>query len=192
MPVKLLGAALIEPLTLAEAKSHLRLSEDFTDDDGLIEGAISAARKMGESKTNRVWRENKYEFICHGFNGLDKPLELPRSALVSVEAVKYINLEGETVTFPAENYRVDADSMVGSIFPSYKKTWPETRAERFAVMISFTAGYKVLPQALKQWLKIKTADFYENPESIVHGSGSPSTISFIDGLLSPYIIPVVA
>lgn len=37
-----------EPITLAEAKAHLRLDADLTEDDGLIVTLITSAREQAE------------------------------------------------------------------------------------------------------------------------------------------------
>ncbi len=191
MPVLIKVAAENEPISLAEAKKHLRLSESFTEDDDSIESAISAAREMGEGRTHRAWVEQTFEAYFDGFPGLDKPLELPLPPLLSVESVQYVNPDGESVILPVENYEIDKVSLVGSVFPAFGKVWPETRDKRYAVVVTFRAGYTDLPKPLAGWLKITMADLYQNPESVVH-SGSPATLDFVDTLLDPYIIPVVA
>ena len=42
-----------EPLTLAEAKLHLRVDADITDDDSLITALIVTARQQAEHRTGR-------------------------------------------------------------------------------------------------------------------------------------------
>ena len=44
---------MIEPITLAEAKSHLRVT--FEDDDSYITALITAARQYAENYQNRVY-----------------------------------------------------------------------------------------------------------------------------------------
>lgn len=191
MPVVVVTSAESEPISLADAKKHLRLSESFTEDDTLIEDAISAARKIGENRTHRAWGVQTYDAYFDVFPGSDQPLELPLPPLLSVESVQYVDLEGVAVTLPAEDYEIDKVSMVGSIFPAFGKIWPETRGRKNGVVVRFRAGYEILPKDLAGWLKITMADLYQNPESVVH-SGSPTTLDFVDTLLDSYIIPVVA
>jgi len=184
MPVIVVTPAENEPISLAEARKHLRLDPSIADDDdALIEKAVSAARKAGEKKTHRTWIVQTYDAFFHVFPGQDQPLELPLPPLLSVESVQYVDPEGVAVTMPDEDYEIDKASMVGSIFPAFGKVWPETRGKRNGVVVRFRAGYEEFPADLEAWLKITMEDIYLNKES-----GS----DFIKALLEPYIIPVVA
>ncbi len=51
MPMQLITPAAAEPVSLAEAKLHLRV--DFDEDDALIQALISAARQAAETLTQR-------------------------------------------------------------------------------------------------------------------------------------------
>ena len=195
MAIKIISLPDTEPVTLEEAKKHLRLSPEYVGDDEKIELIISAVRARGESLTHQTWRPVQFELRCHAFPGRDDLLELPLSPLRSVEAVKYINANGVETVLPTESYKVDTDSLVGSIYPAFEKTWPEVRAERFAVRVEFSAGYETIPSVIKQWTFIRIADFYANPESLIIDTQSMSKVDItdvIDTLLDPYTIPVVA
>ncbi|MBI9110287.1 phage head-tail connector protein [Maridesulfovibrio ferrireducens] len=195
MSLKLIARSDTEQVTLEEAKKHLRLSPDFVDHDDKIKLIISAARAQGEAHTHRVWNKAQFELRCHGFPSRDGVLELPLPPLCSVESVKYIDNKGVETVLPVESYQVDVDSMVGSIYPAFEQTWPEVRAERFAVRVAFTAGYENFPPALQQWMLVRIADYYANPESVIVDTQSINKVDIsdvIDGLLDPFIIPVVA
>ena len=43
----------VEPLTVAEAKVHLRVDDDLVEEDALIERIIKAARRYAEKETQR-------------------------------------------------------------------------------------------------------------------------------------------
>lgn len=54
MPEQLIQAPALEPISLAEAKNHLRVDTDLTEDDLLIGMMISAARGIAERFTKRA------------------------------------------------------------------------------------------------------------------------------------------
>ena len=62
-----LSEPVVEPVSLEEAKNHLRLSRDFTDDDELLKMLISMARMDAEAKTGgRVFPAREWEWVPEG------------------------------------------------------------------------------------------------------------------------------
>ena len=59
MSLKLVTAASTYPVTLAEAKLHLRV--DSTDEDTLITALITAATEMCEQKTGRAIMQQTWD-----------------------------------------------------------------------------------------------------------------------------------
>lgn len=57
----------VEPVSLAEAKAHLRLEID--DDDDLVSALISAARQKCESRLTRAFVTSGWRFTTDGFPG---------------------------------------------------------------------------------------------------------------------------
>ena len=54
----------VEPVSLEEAKNHLRVSSDFTDDDALIRTLIRMARIDAEAKTGgRIFPTREFEWL---------------------------------------------------------------------------------------------------------------------------------
>jgi hypothetical protein len=110
LSTKLVTPPVIEPVTLAQAKQHLRV--DFPEDDTLISMYITAARQYCEKATgrafyNQTWLRTLDFFPLYGdCNGTRTPaerhtwpygtwywnqvmIELPRSlALVTIQSTK--------------------------------------------------------------------------------------------------------
>ena len=110
----------VEPVSLFDAKAHLRLMPDFAEDDAYIQALIGAARRMTEDRTNRTWMLTRWQATftsmtaggCGGY-------ELPRPPLVvdathPVEIV-YRDASGQEVTLPAEAVLADTDSVPGLV-----------------------------------------------------------------------------
>lgn len=79
MPLRLITQPSSEPLTLQQAKDHLRYEE--SRDDGLIEELIVAARQYLEQVCWRGLMSQVWELTAAGFRGEDR-LELPNRGVV--------------------------------------------------------------------------------------------------------------
>jgi uncharacterized phiE125 gp8 family phage protein len=155
-----LSAPAVEPITVAQAKKHLRV--DFPDDDDYIAALIVAARQRCEKIMNRAifnramlltldyfpwpgWggttgsTANDY-FMHWYFRGLT--IRLPFPATESVQSLTYLANDGVTVTTIApSNYIVDLTSEPARIAPAPGYTWPyQQNYVPGQVRINFTAG----------------------------------------------------
>ena len=81
MNISILARGSVEPVTLAEAKLHMRV--DVSDDKTLIEAMISAARDMVERYTGRTLIYTAYRLI---YDVWPYDIELPRSPAVEAAA----------------------------------------------------------------------------------------------------------
>ena len=169
MAVKLVTPPSVEPVSLAEAKAHLRV--DVADDDLLIANLITAARMQAENLCRRAFVTQQYglyldSFPLYAYNGvingyvpLDQSpsawmpmrnylvrfrggrIDLPFPSLVSVESVTYTDTNGVLQTLPTDQYLVDNISEPGCITPAPNTYWPNTQNRVNAVKISYTSGY---------------------------------------------------
>ena len=67
MPLQLVTAPTQEPVSLAEARLHLRV--DFSDDDALIMALIRSARLAAETITGRQLVTARWKYILDSFPG---------------------------------------------------------------------------------------------------------------------------
>jgi hypothetical protein len=149
-----------EPITLAQAKQHLRI--DFTYDDDYISALITAARQRVEKMMNRAifnrsmlltldyfpwpgWDTTTGStahdyFMRWYYRGLT--IRLPKPATVSVQSITYIANDGVTVnTIPAQNYIVDVTSEPARIAPRPGYTWPyQQNYIPGQISVKYTAG----------------------------------------------------
>lgn len=85
-----------EPITLEEAKSHLRV--DIEDDDNLILNLITAARQKAESILKRALITQTWIYYPDDFPDKDY-IELPMPPLQSVSSVTYTDYNGAVTIF---------------------------------------------------------------------------------------------
>lgn len=137
-----------EPLSFAEAQKYLNLDDDQVDDDDVvaeINAFISAAREWLESYTGTTLIRTSYEMQLDAWPG-DGVLELPRSPLISVDSIGYVDGAGVTQTWDAANYDTDLYTVPGRIRLAYGGSWPSSGSFSYNMRpwrVRFTAGHAV-------------------------------------------------
>lgn len=174
-----------EPISLGEAKDHLRV--DGVDDDAYISGLIVAVRHHAESVTKRALITQTWRLDLGGF-----PYEItvPKPVLQSVSLIEYVDDAGATQTLAASEYQVDIAAQPGRVRPAFGKTWPTTRAVYNAASVTFIAGYGTeesdIPDGLKSGMKMLLNHLYENREAVVLGVPVARLPIGLNWLLFPY------
>lgn len=176
-----------EPVTLAEAKLHLRV--DHTDEDDYITSLITAARLMCEQRTGKTLISSGWTAYADEF---EDELTLPNPSVTAVASITYVDINGTTQTLDPSDYRADMVSDPARIKPVTE--WPETDDRMNAVVVTYTAGYAnaaAVPVPLKQWCLLAIGDMYENRTASDRpiGTANPSASvphSFVDNLLAAY------
>ena len=182
-------APTVEPITTAEAKSHLRV--DAAGDDTLIGALIDAAIAMLDGRDGWLGRAlctQTWDWYLDAFPDEDV-LYVPLPPLVSVSSITYLDTAGASQTWGATNYTVDIRKGPGRITPAYGVVWPSTRDVVNAVIIRFVAGYgaaAAVPETIKLGLKALVAQFYEHREPVVVGTIATKIPDHVDRLLAPY------
>jgi uncharacterized phiE125 gp8 family phage protein len=186
--LKLVSPPLIEPVTLAEAKAHLRLDTDA--DDAYVSALITTARERVELFLRRALITESFDYTLDGFPTNRRSIDIPRPPLQSVESVKYIDTAGTLQALAAESYVVDcASNEIGRVALACNQFWPFALCSINAVVIRFTAGYgdamEDVPRAIRHGILIEISNLYENREDIVSGQ-SIGMLSLSERLLWLY------
>lgn len=170
MRYKVTTAPATEPITLAEAKEHLRILHD--DEDAMIELWITASREAVETMTRRALITQTVTAKLDGWpSSLKIPLPLP--PLISVSSITYVDSDGATQTLAANQYQVVASGEPAYIVPAYAVTWPTLRSQPDNVTIVFTAGYGAaasVPARAKQAMFLLMSHMNENREAVNIGN----------------------
>jgi len=158
-------APAIEPVTLSEAKAHLRV--DGTDEDDLITDLIQAAREACEVFTRRQFITATWALTLDEFPDY---IELPRPPLQSVTTLAYVDVDGDDQTLTeGTDFDVDITPLVGYVLPCYGESWPSTLGHIADVTVTYKAGYGLtaasVPSAIKAAIKLLMADLYEHREA---------------------------
>lgn len=211
------GEAVIEPVSLDDAKLHLRVDGD--DDDALIGSMITSARVSCETRMQRSilaqswvlsqssfrhpWVD-QHERLHHGLlvhpawyrarcHGSPESVILPHPPIRSVTSVTYLDESLNRVTLDPSLYRLAVVGEMLAMLRPVGSPWPRTASEPDAVTITYAAGWEdpsQIPAPIISWIKLRLGSLYENREEYSAGQPVPE-LGFADGLLDPYSIPVV-
>jgi len=193
MKTKLKTAPIKYPITREEAKDHLRIDLDLTEDDTYIDTLIATATQQTEQFLHRrLITQTWYQYLeCFPDTNI---IKIPFGKLQSVTSLKYKDSDGDETTWTASNYIVDADSDPGEIVLGYEKVWPTaTLYPSNPITIEFVCGYGLtgadVPSNIKHGIKLGISDLYENRENqVVVGSANLIELKTIRSLLTPFKI----
>ena len=157
-----------EPLTLTEAKMHLKVT--YNNEDTLITAMIIAAREEAEKYTGLALLEQTIEesFDCFPYydaNNKFSSLWLSVSPLLEVSSISYKDTDNNDQTLDASLYIVDDKSKPGNISPAYNESWPTTANVKGAVTITYKVGFGQntgdVPNTIKQAMLLMIGNWYE-------------------------------
>ena len=207
MPLQLVTPPAEEPVSLIDAKLHLRV--DFDEDDTLIASLITAARLAAETKTGRQFTTARWKMVLDSFPGpslmgvpAGQTFTLPGHAILllkcpvqAVVAIRYLDMGAVEQTMPAATYTVDNACEPARITPVFGQIWPICLPQIGAVSVIFDAGYgsaAQVPEGIKSWIKLRVGSLYAHREEVaVVSRGRLEALPFIEGLLDPYKVALI-
>lgn len=152
-----------EPVTVADAKAHSRISQNVEDSEVL--GYITAARQVCEGIVRRALMPQTWRLALENWPGRDyvngvrsfsnlgeyyrwNHIELPHPPLVSITTFTYTDTAGNVSNMvqgygsAAGNYLLDTDSEPGRIVLPYSGLWPTTvLLPAQPIKITYACGY---------------------------------------------------
>jgi uncharacterized phiE125 gp8 family phage protein len=182
-----------DPLSLAEAKAHLRVTS--TDEDGLIAGYILAAREFVENDTHLKLITQTLDYTiddgwpCVMVNGrLKTRIEFPVKPVASVSSVSYVDTNGAVQALSSDQYVLRNNGPVHFIEPAYGAAWPDVRSQTAAITVRFVAGWELsaVPNPILQALRLLVSHQYENREPMNIGNIVTPIDLAVEAFLSPY------
>ena len=180
----------VEPLTVAEAKLHLRV--DTTEDDTYIGTLITAAREWVENYLDRTLITT--QLILRAAEFPTEELELPRPPMVAsgtatAVVITYTLADTTTATLSTALYRVDRTSTPGNVAPIINGTWPSDVIEDAnAVAVTYWAGYgptsASVPATIRHAMLMLIGHWYESRSTVLVGVTSKPLEFAVESLLA--------
>jgi uncharacterized phiE125 gp8 family phage protein len=109
MPVRIIApvTGALQPVSLEEARAQTRV--DCEDEDALITSLASVATQAASDRLQRALVPTRYRLTLDSF---PSAIELLMPPIISVESVKYIDINGDQQTLDPQDYFLDSVSGV--------------------------------------------------------------------------------
>lgn len=200
-----------EPLSTEDVRTYLKIDDDDTSDDAIINMLITAARRYAETYTGLSLMPQTWVAVADAFPGCwlppvpfsayayggrgeifphsidDLTIKIGRGPVNTISSITYVDTNGATQTLDPSNYILDTSDLVQRVAPAYGSSWPVARRQLGAVRITFTAGYAnaaAVPATIRNWMFVRIATAYEHREAEeIVAKGKLQPLQFVDGLL---------
>ena len=148
-----------EPLTLPEAKSHLRITH--TDDDAYISTLIISARRMLEARFGLALLPQSWSIFadCWPDDGM---FRLPLHPVLAINDLRVFGDDDVAGTIDAAHYYLDATARPARLVLRRGRIFPPPGRRMNGLEIRLQAGFASVPQEIKQALLITIADWFGN------------------------------
>lgn len=148
---------------MTEAKKHLRLDLDETDEDELIAGLISAAREYAEGRQWKKLAVRNFELKV----AAERTFQLPPPCQ-EILSVIVTDKDGHPIEIPSTDYYLYSDDYKASLVLVSTYKYPSLSSDnRYPIQIKFTAGLS--PAAILKKTKLAIllliGHWYENREA---------------------------
>lgn len=170
------------PVTLTEAKHHLRVDDD--SENGRIRNLLDAATSHIQDITGRALIEQTWDWFLDAWprNGV---LEVPSAPLSSVTSITYLDTAGDTQTLDTDVYTVNTDREPGRITLALGQSWPTLRGVPDQITVRFVAGYgttnDTVPEPLRQGILYWVEATYDCDQR-----GHPALMQTVDSIVAPF------
>ncbi len=183
----LLAGPAVEPVSLGEAKTFLRV--DTTDEDDLIQTLIAAGRVHVEAITRRAMIEQNWRLSFDEWPDGNE-VRVPLGPLAALAAVRVYDPDDAATALALTQFLADIGSTPGRIVLPPTIEGEPVKRDALAIEIDYTAGYGAaatdVPEALRQAMLVLVAHWFEHRDAVLMaGTGAIVPVGF-DKLIAPY------
>lgn len=193
MAYKITVPATVEPVSLAEARTHLRIipfgSPLEHPDDTFIQSCIVTAREFCEQYIERALAQQTIEMALDDFP--TQSIALPLAPTTSITSIKYFDVDDIEQTVLTSVYGLDDYSEPNWVILKANQVWPVSNKGANNVKVLMEVGYLPanVPAPIKAAMLLIIGNLYENRQQDVLGNTRISFNSLplgVYNLLQPY------
>lgn len=186
---KVVTPATSNPITLTEAKTHLKV--DTTADDTFITNLIKSATSSAQEYTNRFFIATTIQQVGDKWEDISNLLKSP---VASVTNIKYVDTSGSLQTLNTDVYFVDDVNKPARIGLKPNQSFPEIIDRLNAVQVNYVVGIAAGPdevdEGIRQALLLTIGNWYQNRQAVVTGTIATELPMNAKFLLDQYKIQV--
>jgi uncharacterized phiE125 gp8 family phage protein len=189
MALVLTSGPALEPVTVAEAKAHLRI--DGSAEDGLLGSLILTSRLHVEAALGLALITQSWTVV------LDQWPERADVAIAlrpvqTISNVRVLAADGTPETLSASSYIFEGRGVPPRLVRT-GTAWPKPGRAAAGIEINLTAGYGPaaadVPAPIRQALLLLVAHWYEHRDPIEIGLQGTAVPKAVSDLLGPYRVP---
>ena len=187
MPLVLTAGPAVEPVTLAEAKAHLRV--DTSADDTLIASLIVTSRLNVEAAVGLALITQSWSYFLDAWSR-GPALRLPLRPVQSIAAVRLYDDSGVVTTLGPDTYLLDGAGSPARLVRKGALAWLKPGRVANGIEVAFTAGYgnaaADVPGPIRQAILLLTAHWYDHRSPLEVGPLAHPVPDAVAELLNPY------
>ncbi len=177
----------LEPVSLAEAKAHLRV--DGTAEDALIQSLIVTSRLHIEAALGLALITQSWSYFLDRWPKGGR-LVLPLGPVAAISHVRVWNEEGGSESLALSGFLLDGHGMPPRLV-ALAGALPLTPGRvANGIEVGFTAGFGAastdVPATIRHALLLLVAHWYEHREPVEIGVGVNAVPAMVSDLLAPY------
>jgi len=177
----------LEPVSLAEAKAHLRV--DGTAEDPLIQSLIVTSRLHVEAALGIALITQSWSCFLDRWPKAGR-VNLPIRPVAALTHVRVWNDEGASETLDPSGFLLDGHGMPPRLVALSDIVAATSQRVANGIEIGFTAGFGAaasdVPASIRHALLLLVAHWYENREPVQIGVGVNAVPAMVSELLAPY------
>lgn len=187
MALVLTSGPTAEPVTLAEAKAHLRV--DGTAEDTLVGSLIVTSRLHIEAALGLALITQAWSYFIDAWPA-GPELALPLRPVQSIAAVKLYAADESVTVVPAGTYLLDGAATPARLVRSGSLAWPKPNRAANGIEVALVTGYgdaaADVPAPIRQAILLLVAHWHEHREPVEIGAASATVPAMVSDLLQPY------
>ena len=190
MPLILTSAPAVEPVTLTEAKAHLRVDTDA--EDTLIGSLIVTSRLHVEAAMGLALVSQEWSWYLDAWPP-GSAVALPLRPVESIAAVRLYDAAGTAAALDPTGYLLDGAGACPRLVRLGAPVWPEPARIANGIEIAFTAGYGLaaadVPAPIRHAILLLVAHWHEHRSPVEEGAPAAPVPDMVSELLAPYRVP---